>query len=390
NTYTVNYNPNNDRYQGTAVLINGKSASETYLYTANVDFSSRYTRTGYSFNSWNTEANGSGTSYATNDVVSGLVSTNNGSITLYAIWERSEFTITFNANGGTITADTSGQNNWTIDNGVATKTVIYNQPYGTLPTSSDVTKFGYAFGGWYLEVDFINFVDELTIVEIESDHNLYAKWIPNGQLTIQVNYDTSEHPCDSSAMGFIDIAIGDKVINLILFNGRTYTLTHLPYGEDKITFTTSASVNHTAKVGASLTGTVTLAATANDNSKTITVTITKEAYGTLHTSNIIQSYVNGVEQNQGAAHTAKAIKTLKAMGIDLQYSDTASTNANVSANISTSTSKTSNAINKNAQGTSKLSTTQIVIIAIASILALAGVCEIVIAKCRKSKQRDLK
>ena len=55
-----------------------------------------------------------------------------------------DYTITANANGGTILT-TSGWIN-AGDNKIATKIVKYNTAYGTLPTS---TKDGYTFMGWY-------------------------------------------------------------------------------------------------------------------------------------------------------------------------------------------------------------------------------------------------
>ena len=44
-------------------------------------------RTGYTFTGWNTEADGTGTSYADKEVVSNLTSTDNGTFTLYAQWQ---------------------------------------------------------------------------------------------------------------------------------------------------------------------------------------------------------------------------------------------------------------------------------------------------------------
>jgi uncharacterized repeat protein (TIGR02543 family) len=54
----------------------------------------RYTRSGYSFNGWNTEADGSGDSYTDQQSVMNLVSEANGTITLYAQWEISTVSLT--------------------------------------------------------------------------------------------------------------------------------------------------------------------------------------------------------------------------------------------------------------------------------------------------------
>ncbi|MBR3673598.1 MAG: InlB B-repeat-containing protein [Clostridia bacterium] len=66
-----------------------------------------------------------------------------GNHTLMAKWTPNTYTITTDANGGTIPA-TSG---WTIAQGnqTATKTGTYDSAYGTLPTP---TRTGYTFNGW--------------------------------------------------------------------------------------------------------------------------------------------------------------------------------------------------------------------------------------------------
>ncbi len=57
------------------------------------------------------------------------------------------------------------------------KVVEYGKEYGSLPTP---TKLGYIFGGWYLENNFITYIDRNSIVSTTaSQHYLYAKWIPN-------------------------------------------------------------------------------------------------------------------------------------------------------------------------------------------------------------------
>ena len=84
------------------------------------------TRTGYTFNGWNTAANGSGTRYA-----DGATYSFAADITLYAQWTAlANHTVTFNANGGT----------GTISNQVA------NVP--TALTTNTFTRTGYTFSGW--------------------------------------------------------------------------------------------------------------------------------------------------------------------------------------------------------------------------------------------------
>ena len=61
---------------------------------------SSFTRTGYTFDGWNTEADGSGTSYADGQNVGGLSETAGSTVTLYAQWKVNQYTITFDTNGG--------------------------------------------------------------------------------------------------------------------------------------------------------------------------------------------------------------------------------------------------------------------------------------------------
>lgn len=56
---------------------------------------------GHHFTGWNTEADGSGTSYKDGNEVVNLTKEDGGQVTLYAQWERDYYTINYNANGGT-------------------------------------------------------------------------------------------------------------------------------------------------------------------------------------------------------------------------------------------------------------------------------------------------
>ena len=85
-------------------------------------------RTGYTFDGWNTAADGSGTSYAERALY-GV----DAAVTLYAKWTANSLTITYNsqegssATGGSLSTTTGG----TLE---------------SLPTTS---REGYAFNGWF-------------------------------------------------------------------------------------------------------------------------------------------------------------------------------------------------------------------------------------------------
>ena len=115
-SYSVTFNANG----GT-----GTMASETSGVAANLT-ANTFTRTGYTFNGWNTAANGvGGTPYA-----DGASYPFTASVILYAQWLANSYTVTFNANGGTGT--------------MASET-------SSVPaalTTNIFTRTGYTFTGW--------------------------------------------------------------------------------------------------------------------------------------------------------------------------------------------------------------------------------------------------
>ena len=75
---------------------------------------------------------------------------------------RKTFVVTFDANGGTASFNS--------------KIVIFNRAYGELPTAE---RTGYTFAGWSTSAETDDFITQLTIVEIEDNHTITAKWTPN-------------------------------------------------------------------------------------------------------------------------------------------------------------------------------------------------------------------
>ncbi len=111
-------------------------------YTAK---SCKFTKSGATFKGWNTKADGTGTSVAVGTQLGGQKN-NSDPITLYAQWSDSStpstptYTITFDANGGTL----SGTTTYSIKTGATYQSVIGS----TMPTP---TRSGYTFNGWYNE-----------------------------------------------------------------------------------------------------------------------------------------------------------------------------------------------------------------------------------------------
>lgn len=91
NTYTVKYDGNGN--------TGGSTASSSHTYnTSKALTSNGFTKIGYSFNGWNTKADGSGTSYSDEASVKNLTSTNGATVTLYAQWSlRAPYNLFFDA-----------------------------------------------------------------------------------------------------------------------------------------------------------------------------------------------------------------------------------------------------------------------------------------------------
>ena len=88
---------------------------------------------------------------------------------LEAKWEAKNYTVSFDANGGTVST--------------ASTIVTYDAAYGILPTP---TRTGYSFEGWYTAANGGTRITESSIVSITSNHKLYAQWQIN-QYTVTFN-----------------------------------------------------------------------------------------------------------------------------------------------------------------------------------------------------------
>ena len=118
NPYTVSYNANN----GT-----GAPSAQRKVTNINITLSNTTpTRTGYTFNGWNTNSGGTGTNYA-----KGATYSANASATLYAKWNLVNYSISYTLNSGSVTGNPTSYN-------VTTNTFTLNNP----------TKAGYTFTGW--------------------------------------------------------------------------------------------------------------------------------------------------------------------------------------------------------------------------------------------------
>ena len=93
NKYTVKYHANG----GT-----GSMADQAFIYGAEQKLTANaFTNIGYSFNGWNTKADGTGTKHNDQASVNNLTTTNNGTVNLYAQWTEIKHAITIKSNDNT-------------------------------------------------------------------------------------------------------------------------------------------------------------------------------------------------------------------------------------------------------------------------------------------------
>ena len=169
NSYTLTANANG----GSIPSTSGWSGTGTKS-TKSVDYDSSYgtlptpTRTGYTFDGWYDASSGG------NKVTSSTKMTTLGE-TIYAHWTANGYTLTMNANGGSI----SSNSNWTGSGSSVTKTVKYDSQYGTLPTSSNISRTGYTFDNWWTSGSGGSRVYTTTVMNSTSGATIYAHWTPN-------------------------------------------------------------------------------------------------------------------------------------------------------------------------------------------------------------------
>ena len=152
NTYTLSFNI---KYSTT------NPASQTVTYNSTYGTLPEPTRRGYTFGGWYT------TSAFTTQVTSSTKVTTARDHTLYAKWTANTYTVTLDANGGTVTP--------------ATLSVVFDGKYGdgyndSLPTAK---RDGYTFTGWYTAKIGGLKVEPSHLISKAYDHTIYACWTPN-------------------------------------------------------------------------------------------------------------------------------------------------------------------------------------------------------------------
>ena len=144
--YTVSYNANGG---------SGAPSSQYKVNSKTLTLSStKPTRSGYTFLGWSTSSSATSATYS-----AGGSFTANSNTTLYAVWSPTTYTVSFNANGGSVSP--------------TSKTVSKGSTYGTLPTP---TRTGYTFTGWYTAASGGTQITASSTVSITANQTLYAHW----------------------------------------------------------------------------------------------------------------------------------------------------------------------------------------------------------------------
>ncbi|MBQ6733887.1 MAG: InlB B-repeat-containing protein [Lachnospiraceae bacterium] len=165
--YNISFHGNGATSGGPArmQLASGK----TYSLNAN-----NFKRTGFVFDGWNSEPDGTGTPYADREKITPSPDHEGGVLHLYAQWTPISYEIRYHLNGGP-NHPSNTHASYTAESG---DIEIYAPEKEDWPA-------GYQFAGWYSDAAFKTRF--LTVREGSSGHiDLYAKWVP---YTYTVSFD---------------------------------------------------------------------------------------------------------------------------------------------------------------------------------------------------------
>ena len=139
----------------------GSMTGQAFIYgTAQTLSPNLYVRQNYEFLGWATTNNATEPTYTDQQSVNNLTTTNNETITLYAIWKLSTTNIVFHDNGG---HDGQGTVTWTV---------------GSMQHPISPIKEGYNFAGWNTKEDGSGSIWPLNDCVPANVSDYYAQWIP--------------------------------------------------------------------------------------------------------------------------------------------------------------------------------------------------------------------
>lgn len=180
NTYSVQFNGNG--------ATDGSMANQDFTYDAAQKLTANaFTKTGYTFAGWATEATGA-VAYTDGAEVSNLTTVNNGTATLYAKWTPNQYTVTLDKQ---TSAEGYGGDEGTVANQTVTFDATLTTVSGTMPTAKD----GWAFMGFYSAKDGggRRFIDPSgNWVTNAGDTIRESKWVHAGDVTLYAYYKKAQ------------------------------------------------------------------------------------------------------------------------------------------------------------------------------------------------------
>ena len=208
--------------------------------------------------------------------------------TIYAQWTAKVYSITLNANGGTVYQDN--------------RSVTFNVEVGVLPTP---LYFGYEFEGWFTEeTGGIHYTDS-TVYETDENITLYAQW---KEIIIPVESIFIENAMlvlDKDSVGILTAII----IPVIATNQNVIWTS---------SDSTIVKVDSTGKVTAISPGTAIITVTTVDGDKTATFEVTVVDFGVAN-ENIGATFLKVWSPSSGTIHLSGAIiNTIEVYGINGQ------------------------------------------------------------------------
>lgn len=326
---TITFNSNDEASEQTKMQVVPKD-KETAL-AANT-----FTRTGYTFQGWNTSstAEGSGTSYD-----DGANITTSADVTLYAQWKANEYTITYELNGGTDGSDAPS-----------------THTYGTATTLVDPTRDGYTFGGWFTSSDFSGSkVTSLGATDYTDNITLYALWTKtigeNGDYSVdEIPAQTYTGAAIEPAVVVRNISTGDVIASnqysveykdninagsasVTITKGEDSVTVNFTIAKDEkatvemsdvsVTYDTEYTMTATAKTSAGnaiTDGTITIKYYTDENCTTGEATTAPTAAGTYYAKAVLTGTDNYAEASKVAKITiTKADFAVTAQGYDGTY-----------------------------------------------------------------------
>lgn len=183
-TYTITYKGNGGKCD------DGVSVDDT-SHTYDVESKlakNKFKKTGYHFDSWNRQSDGTGDSYKSEEKVKNLTTKNNVTLKMYAIWEANKYTVYYDKNQP---ADSPND----VQGEMSYSTHTYDVDKALL--SNKYSLVGYRFTGWNTKANGTgtSYSNKQSVKNLTSKNNgtvtLYAQWkINKSTLTIDPNGGT--------------------------------------------------------------------------------------------------------------------------------------------------------------------------------------------------------